>query len=1145
MKRLFTLITLAVLLVTASSFAQGQLQGRPLSKQHVEQLAKVAGKDMKVKPSLKAQQMQKSMDVQKGLRQSVTAHNLLTKKPLVKKHSATSRRASTAVIDETPEGQQVFYERSGDAYYVTIGYVFSTTLSGAVGNVVFGDNNKVYIQNLVSQAGANTWTVGTINGSTITIQLPQTAIAYEEYGFNLEVAKVKLSGNTYVKDNNQTLVLNYDAATGNISMKDGDTVGLVYDDDDSWSGYADWNASFKTVTDPLVEAPKNLQTEVYSLSADGFSGTLVNVGFDGNDVYVQGVDPNLPENWIKGTIDGNKATFKNGQYIGADLIAGYHQYLVSATAEQAYDEYYEEYYTEYELNDADITFDFDSNKKTLSNGSTFLINAGKEEVAYAFTLDKAKMEPFTEVAATPANPENIELYEGGIDYYLSGYGWGYIAADINTKDVDGNFILPEKLSYAIWVKVNGEEKQLSLSWDDYASQEVEKMDELPFGYEDNWDIYADGTTHTAYYYVIGPEAYGVQAIYRGAGEERRSEIVWAEVTELGADVQPAAATPAYPEVIIGENDNRINYGFFTGEENINSASNNYKTETYDVAIKLSEPALVGTAIESITFPLQEIEGVSDISVFVTSQLRVENGKNVADLAVKAVDTDEAGFITVDLDKPYLIPEEGVYVGYSFTVNDATSQLNASPVAITDKVNNGGFYLHTSDGFLKWMDVTDIFGGSALITVSVAGSNLKANAVSLTDGNTTYVKSGEAFKLPITLVNHGAKGVQSVDVEYAVAGQQGTQHLDVAIDAFLGKSATVELEIPAIAERGNYDLTVKVAKVNDVTNEDANIEGVTPVIALNTVPKHRTLLEEYTGFWCGWCPRGYVALEKLAELYPDDYVLVSYHNGDELEIMASSKFPSEVPGFPDAWMERSVELDAYYGSGSKEFGIVDDLKKQSLEFGIADIKITPTLNTNGTAIAVKTEVTFPFKVENGKYALEYILTHDGLKNDSWGQSNYYSDGYAGYPKYMDDFTKTSAETVYGLTYNDVAVKTSTIGGIRNSIPANVNADEPVSHSYNFQLSAVKNTSNKSIIQDKSKLKVVALLINTATGEVVNANKANVTYPTGIADMSADLKNAQVTYYDLSGRKVAKPANGMFIKTVRTNGGQTISEKVLVK
>lgn len=1145
MKRLFTLITLAVLLVTASSFAQGQLQGRPLSKQHVEQLAKVAGKDMKVKPSLKAQQMQKSMDIQKGLRQSVTAHNLLTKKPLVKKHSATSRRASAAVIDETPEGKQVFYERSGEAYYVTFGYVFQTTLYGAIGNVVFGDNNKVYIQNLVSQAGANTWTVGTINGSTITIQLPQTAIAYEEYGYNLEVAKVKSSGNTYVKDNNQTLVLNYDATTGNISMKSGDTVGLVYDDDDSWSGYADWNASFKTVTDPLVEAPANLQTEVYSLSADGFSGTLVNVGFDGNDVYVQGVDPNLPENWIKGTIDGNKATFKNGQYIGADLIAGYHQYLVSATAKEAYDEYYEEYYTEYELNDADITFDFDSNKKTLSNGSTFLINAGKEEVAYAFTLDKAKMEPFTEVAATPANPEIIELYEGGINYYLSGYGWGYIAADINTKDVDGNYIMPEKLSYAIWVKVNGEEKQLSLSWDDYASQEVEKMDELPFGYKDNWDIYADGTTHTAYYYVIGPEAYGVQAIYRGAGEERRSEIVWAEVTELGADVQPAAATPAYPEVTIGENDNRINYGFFTGEENINSASNNYKTETYDVAIKLSEPALVGTAIESITFPLQEIEGVSDIKAFVTSQLRVENGKNTPDLAVKDITPTEAGFITVKLEKPYQIPEGGVYVGYSFTINDAESELNAAPVAITDQMNDDGFYLHTSDGFLKWLNVSDIYNGSSMITVTVGGSNLKSDAASLEGNDTKYVKSGEAFELPLTIVNHGAKGIQSIDVEYSVNGNNGTQHIATTVIPFFGKKNTVTLNVPAIAERGNYTLTAKVAKVNGVANEDANSSATTDLIVLNTVPKHRVLLEEYTGFWCGYCPRGYVALEKLAELYPDDYVLVSYHNGDELEILDSSKFPSAVEGFPDAWMERSVELDAYYGSGNNEFGIVNDLEEQSKEFGIADIKVTPTLNATGTTVSVKTEVTFPFDVENGKYALEYILVHDGLSDKSWGQSNYYSDGAQGYPKFMDDFTLTSEGTVFGLTFNDVAVKTSTIGGIRNSIPATVQADAPVAHNYSFQLSAVKNTSNQSIIQDKSKLKVVALLINTATGEVVNANKANVTNPSGIADMSADLKNAQVTYYDLSGRKVAKPANGMFIKTVRTNGGQTISEKVLVK
>ena len=46
--------------------------------------------------------------------------------------------------------------------------------------------------------------------------------------------------------------------------------------------------------------------------------------------------------------------------------------------------------------------------------------------------------------------------------------------------------------------------------------------------------------------------------------------------------------------------------------------------------------------------LQEVEGVSDINVFLTSQLRVENGKNAADLAVKAVTPAEPGFITVKI-----------------------------------------------------------------------------------------------------------------------------------------------------------------------------------------------------------------------------------------------------------------------------------------------------------------------------------------------------------------------------------------------------------------------------------------------------------------------------------------------------------------
>lgn len=1145
MRKKFTLMMLAAIFMVAGSFAQGKVSTLPLPQKYAEATTLLAGKNVKKQPAQKALQMQKGMEAQKSLRQSTALHNKAAKKTVAKKQPAAKRRA-TDIISEQPEGRQVLYNRSGDAYYPFWSYVFNTSLSGAVGNVVFGENNEVYIRNIVSQANTGTWVKGTLDGSVITIELPQTAITYPDYGYGLEVARVEYDAaqQWFFKSDDQTLKLNYDTTTGDITASEDEIIGLTYDDDDSWSGYADYNIVFSAVTDKLVEAPADLETAEYALTAEGYAGSLVHVGFVGNDVYVQGIDANLPENWIKGTVEGDKVIFKAGQYIGADEVAGYHQYLMSATGEELYDDYYEEYYTEYTLTDADIEFTYDAATKTLSNSSLFLINAGKETVNYFAVLEGAKIAPFVEVAAEPAVPTINELYEGGVSYFANGYGWGYLSFDLNTSDIDGNYILPEKLSYQAYVKVNGEVRPLTFSWWDYMYLPEETMSEVPFGFSDGWDFSASGLQQDFYYYVIGPEAYGVQAIYRGAGEEHRSAIAWAEVLDLGADVQPAAATPAYPDATIAETDNRIAYGFYTGDEDIDGVTNNFKPETYDVAIKLSDPALKGSLIESITFPLQEVNGVSDLKVFLTSQLRVEEGKNAADLVVKSVEPAEAGFITVKLDKPYTIPEGGVYVGYSMTVNDVEEEANQNPIAITDKVNEGGFFLHTSDGFLKWLDVATMYAGSAAIEVLLAGEAVKANAVSIAEGDKLYVMAGEEFTAPVKVINHGAKGIQSLDIEYAVAGMTNTIPVTVDVDAFFGKTASVNLTIPAISEKGNYELSLKVAKVNGSANEDAAASNTQPVIALNSVPKHRVLLEEYTGFWCGWCPRGFVGLEKLAELYPDDYVLVSYHNGDELEIMASSAFPSAVAGFPDAWMERATELDAYYGTGNKEFGVADDLAAQAKTFGIANIDLSAKLNATKANVVVNTEVTFPFDVEEGTYALEYILTADGLTDASWGQSNYYAGGAQGTPQYMDQFTTTDESTLYGLTFNDVAVMTSKIGGIANSIPATVKADEPVKHTYTFTLSRAKNTSGANVIQNKENLKVVALLIDTTTGAVVNANKVKIGESTGIEELSNGSKAAQVVYYDLSGRRVLAPAKGMYIKSTLT-GGKTVSEKVLMK
>jgi hypothetical protein len=63
-----------------------------------------------------------------------------------------------------------------------------------------------------------------------------------------------------------------------------------------------------------------------------------------------------------------------------------------------------------------------------------------------------------------------------------------------------------------------------------------------------------------------------------------------------------------------------------------------------------------------------------------------------------------------------------------------------------------------------------------------------------------------------------------------------------------------------------------------------------------------------------------------------------------------------------------------------------------------------------------------------------------------------------------------------------------------------------------------------------LKIVALLIDATTGKVLNANVAKVGNSTGIT-ISEMSQKPVATYFDLQGRRVAKPAKGLYINNGR--------------
>ena len=88
-----------------------------------------------------------------------------------------------------------------------------------------------------------------------------------------------------------------------------------------------------------------------------------------------------------------------------------------------------------------------------------------------------------------------------------------------------------------------------------------------------------------------------------------------------------------------------------------------------------------------------------------------------------------------------------------------------------------------------------------------------------------------------------------------------------------------------------------------------------------------------------------------------------------------------------------------------------------------------------------------------------------------------------------FWFNSPDPVSGIEYDDVAVAGwDLLDGISGSVNSVIKADEVQEFSYTGNLTQFNN------IQDKTKLKAIALLINRANGSIVNAAQVNMAAPT---------------------------------------------------
>lgn len=560
-----------------------------------------------------------------------------------------------------------------------------------------------------------------------------------------------------------------------------------------------------------------------------------------------------------------------------------------------------------------------------------------------------------------------------------------------------------------------------------------------------------------------------------------------------------------------------------------------KTESYDVAIHLSDAGLVGKTVEGLVITFGTDQGISDCSAWLSKELTlasVDNKKkNVPDILSQDVEVKE-GEIEVRFSQPYTVTDGDFYAGYSFTVSAVDTLYNQYPLLMTTNYDDEGLYIHSSRSYRKWVAKGSATGAALAMKVIVGG--VAQDVASVSVPASAGVQKEEQHELTLTFQNHGSSEVSNVDYQYTLNGQTYSDHLDFAtpLPVRYGASADATITLPAVSEPGEYDMVFSVTKVNGKANAEASLTSNCVLKVYRYLPKHRPVMEEYTGFWCGWCTRGFFAMEKMNKLYPDDFIAISIHNSDSIEVMSSSKYPSSISGFPGAYLERRLDVDPYYGTGNSGFQIENDWLSLRDEVAPAGIDVEGVVAEDGNTLNVTANTTFISSYDNAHFHVEYCVVADDLYNPNWLQHNYY-------PSYYTSYAGTELEelcdwgTTVALHFNDVLVAASYAshaGSANSALPKAITAYEPYATSCSFKMNQVKNTKGEILVNDTTKFAVVALLVNDETGYIENASKAYVDNTiTSINHVANDaLTDERVSYFDLSGRRIQKPTSGIYIE-----------------
>ena len=522
----------------------------------------------------------------------------------------------------------------------------------------------------------------------------------------------------------------------------------------------------------------------------------------------------------------------------------------------------------------------------------------------------------------------------------------------------------------------------------------------------------------------------------------------------------------------------------------------------------------------------------DRSTFAGKKVKVWIGESKEDPenVVEVVVPDDDNYaLEVEFKEPFLVPEDGAYMGYSFDIeedgefhlfsiflDDDNNVIPAESESLQMKFGDGDWYYYGEEY------------GPLYALFRLKSKDATKNSVMPYYFYEIFGTPNEKLDMGLAFLNESGHKMTDFDYKITIDGETIKEGNYTPEEPVLAKSiGYMPLTLTFPKEEGWHSFDFEISKVNGQPNTcERTVADSCRLFTVAESSHRKSLVYYFENVNHGLSPMVLVADKKLKELYGDDYIPLGLHISDSMSVgNTKSLFLYYYNNPVSMTIDRRYCYLVPYGAyviedGEYKLPFTND---KAMDAALArtsegDVKLTASfVDEEKTAISYSFTTTFNYDRDRNPYSYSVYLVHDDMKGegDGWDMYNLVSGEYSIFNDDFKDFLEAD-KSVKGLEYDNVVIDCTVfpLFGIDLDKKGTIVKGKEYTVSGTFEL------EGNPLVQDKDKLRLVVEILNGANGSVMNADMAVPLAATGINSTLTD-KTATRSIYNVNGMRL----NGM--------------------